>query len=848
MASKEEIQKNLIQQANVSLGEQLNLVGQIQDKMSFLLKTQQDVFTQDRQSLSLVKEAYAITKQMTSEYTSSKDVQKDIAKNQKLQNQIARQQLNLEKEVGAEGKKRIQFIANQAKGLDESRKKLAELRAAEDAGVVTAKAQADELSKQIFYRQQSLVTQQQNLSNEEKQLQLLQQTTSVLQSNAEILEEEAERTKVLEDAQSGLVKNMGRLGKVLDKIGFSKTGKVFTDTFEKATKEIYEQTQAGTQSIGVLAKMKIAAMAFGAALKVALGPMAIIGMLVTQFKKYKEKVEEARRVMSQISDDTKQFGANLGVSQSVAVKLYGTAKSIGDTMGMTRAQSTGAAKEIYGALGGVESLSDKTMQNFMKLSVHGGVAAETLKQMHTFAKLTGEDAGDVAQNVAKTAQEQIKGLKLNVSMKEIMKSVAGVSNNVKLSFGGSAKAITEAVTKAKKLGLEMKDVESIASSLLNIEDSLAAEMEAELLTGKELNLEKARAAALNGDQVGLMEALSEQGISQADYANMNVIQQEALAKSLGMNRDQMADMLVTQKENTAENLDQVDLQKQGIEAMTTMASLADQLTKMEEERALQAANGVDALTEQDLAMQRLSAALMPLMDLVFIPMMNAITFITTKIAETIEYFTKGKGQLDGWNIAITSIVAAMLAIRTYQIAINAKKKIQVGLENASDLLNKGKVALQNTQLANYAKEAGHLVKNGAIAAGQFLKSVGIAVMKVISSLASIPVVGWGLGLAAAAAVGTMAYKYMNDGVQGPVSGGGGYSRTMYGPEGAIKFNDKDTIVAGTNLGGGGGNDGTVAELQRISGLLNQLLNKEGGVYIDGNKVGATIALTNYQQQ
>jgi hypothetical protein len=126
----------------------------------------------------------------------------------------------------------------------------------------------------------------------------------------------------------------------------------------------------------------------------------------------------------------------------------------------------------------------------------------------------------------------------------------------------------------------------------------------------------------------------------------------------------------------------------------------------------------------------------------------------------------------------------------------------------------------------------------------------MAAMKAISSLAAIPVVGIGLGLAAAATVAGLAAKYMNDGVQGPV-GGGGYSRTMYGPEGAISFNDKDTIVAGTNLGGSGGNSGggnNSAELGRIASLLEQLLNKEGGVYIDGNKVGGTIALTNYQQQ
>ena len=122
--------------------------------------------------------------------------------------------------------------------------------------------------------------------------------------------------------------------------------------------------------------------------------------------------------------------------------------------------------------------------------------------------------------------------------------------------------------------------------------------------------------------------------------------------------------------------------------------------------------------------------------------------------------------------------------------------------------------------------------------------------------------GWALGIAAAGTIAGLAAKYMSDGVISPTSGGGGFGdRVLYGPEGAISFNNKDTIVAGTNLFGndvasgpdsgqamGGGNGAMVTELQRVSSLLQQILNKEGGVYIDGSKVGNTLALSNYKQQ
>jgi hypothetical protein len=46
------------------------------------------------------------------------------------------------------------------------------------------------------------------------------------------------------------------------------------------------------------------------------------------------------------------------------------------------------------------------------------------------------------------------------------------------------------------LGLNLTQVDKIAEGLLDIEQSLTAEFEAEVITGKQLNLERARFFAL----------------------------------------------------------------------------------------------------------------------------------------------------------------------------------------------------------------------------------------------------------------------------------------------------------------------------------------------------------------
>ena len=85
MAKKqEEISKENTEAANKAIADQLNLVSQIQDKMAFILKTSKEKYTQDRLALDLTKQATNLTKSLASEYTSLKDVEKDIARNKKI--------------------------------------------------------------------------------------------------------------------------------------------------------------------------------------------------------------------------------------------------------------------------------------------------------------------------------------------------------------------------------------------------------------------------------------------------------------------------------------------------------------------------------------------------------------------------------------------------------------------------------------------------------------------------------------------------------------------------------------------------------------------------------------------
>lgn len=79
----------------------------------------------------------------------------------------------------------------------------------------------------------------------------------------------------------------------------------------------------------------------------------------------------------------------------------------------------------------------------------------------------------------------------------------------------------------------------MASQLLDFEQSIARELEAELLTGKDLNLEKARLLALQGKNTEAAAEMARQVGGTAELSRMNVLQQEALADAVGLSRDEL---------------------------------------------------------------------------------------------------------------------------------------------------------------------------------------------------------------------------------------------------------------------------------------------------------------------
>jgi len=857
MATSEEIRKKNLEASNEALSESINLASQLNDRMSFLYKIAKEKFTQDKLSLDLTKQTVALTKNLSAEYNSVKQVEKDIAKNKKLQNDITRQQLSLEKEIGEEGKRRIQYVQGREKSLARSNEILKQLREKEAAGVVGAKEQANRLAQQVLARKEALNTQMQNLTFEEKQYMMLQNASGVLEENNEYLNEQLRLQTNLVKSQGLITSALNGANNVMKKIGLG--GLADKLGLEAATKKsqemIYELTNGGQKALGAFGKLRVGIVAIGTALKSALGPVAIIGMLVSLFQKFKKNAEEAAEAIKVVDQNTKDLGRSLGVSEAVASKVAASARNIGSAMGVTTTMATQSANQIYSALDGAEKVSQKTLSTFMRLNVFAGMSAESLAGMYRFAKLTGESAENVAESIATTARESIVSMKVNISMKQVMEGVAKTSNTIKLAFKGSAEELTRAFVSSKKLGLELKQVDDIASSLLNFEDSIAAEMEAELLTGKQLNLEKAREAALNNDIEGVMEEISKQGIDQESFTKMNRIQQEAIAKSIGMSRDSMSDMLSDSKANEATNTELVDTQAQSLVAMQSMASIGEKLAALEEAKNLSAAKSGIEMTKLQAAMIQLETASRPILEAIFLPLLEVFTTIITKVTEFINKIKDGNLEFGNLEKIIGSIA---IGIGTFYTTLKGIKLLQEGINKATLVYQGIKTFIAGLN----SKEEGSLVKR----IGLGIKEAAAQALKATAQITGMSAATLGTATAIALAAGAAAYMFFSskeaeladDLYSGSQSGSGYGKRVLVSPEGTFALNNKDTVIAGTNLFKGNDvmsfpeNSVSMGNGNAILGeKLDRLIaavEKGGVVMLDGQKVGEALVVNSYRTQ
>jgi len=190
-------------------------------------------------------------------------------------------------------------------------------------------------------------------------------------------------------------------------------------------------------------------------------------------------------------------------------------------------------------------------------------AAGMADEVANLAKSTGTSVGDSATLVGlftKTqglsAEQAMNLSKSTVALAEandvapdkVLSDVAGNTDLFAKFAKDGGKNVMRAAVQARKLGIEISSVASAASGLLDFESSLNAEMEASIMIGRNVNLQRARELSLAGDLEGLQQELLQQVGSEAEFNELNTLQRQSLAKAMNMSVAEVQKLVAGEKE------------------------------------------------------------------------------------------------------------------------------------------------------------------------------------------------------------------------------------------------------------------------------------------------------------
>jgi hypothetical protein len=204
-------------------------------------------------------------------------------------------------------------------------------------------------------------------------------------------------------------------------------------------------------------------------------------------------------------------------------------------------------QELNAELGTSLKFTEQEVVQFTELTKVIGLSTQEAAKLFTLSKLNNQTLKQTEEAIVAGTVASNRQYRVQISARDVMKDISKLSGGILVTFNQNPKALAAAVVQAKSLGMTLDQVSKIGESLLNFEQSIQSELEAELLTGKELNFEKARYYALTNDSVGLMNELAKQTGGLVEYNKMNRLQQESIAKTMGMSRDELSQTLIDQE-------------------------------------------------------------------------------------------------------------------------------------------------------------------------------------------------------------------------------------------------------------------------------------------------------------
>ena len=269
----------------------------------------------------------------------------------------------------------------------------------------------------------------------------------------------------------------------------------------------------------------------GGKLKVTL--VGIVGILTA----FSSKIDKIGDSFGAIGVQTFDISNDLRNSDREAIRL---GMGMEDVVTATNALT----KEFGIGFNEARELSSEVLDLSKGLGVSVEEGANLIGVLRTTAGLTTKQAANLSKQVTLLSAAN------DVAPQAVLQDIASSTEDIAGFTDSTGENIARAAIQARKLGLNLSDVASSARKMLDFESALEASLNAQIMTGKQINIQKIQEAALSGDLEKLQQEQLKQLGSAEEFNKMNVLQKEALANAVGLELSQASKLVNKEGERT----------------------------------------------------------------------------------------------------------------------------------------------------------------------------------------------------------------------------------------------------------------------------------------------------------
>ena len=253
-------------------------------------------------------------------------------------------------------------------------------------------------------------------------------------------------------------------------------------------------------------------------------------------------------IFNQLDISAFEFRQEMGFTRNYTADIDEFARSGAASM----AQLSVTGKKMYEAAAGLSkelfssaNVTQEMMNNVALISTQLGVSAQAAAELLKNLGIVSRSAASTQQDTLYFAASLSEAA--GTSLVDVMSDISNAAKNAYQFISRSSTEMVKAAVEARRMGTSVTSAAQSSEFLLKFTSSVNAEMEASVLLGKSINLQKARELAYHRDIRGLNAEIL-RIIKDTNFENLDPFQQNAVAAALGKSTGELAQMAQAERE------------------------------------------------------------------------------------------------------------------------------------------------------------------------------------------------------------------------------------------------------------------------------------------------------------